>query len=364
MLAHELRNPLAPIYNGLSILKRSKKREANDERIHAMLDGQIKHMVRLIDDLLDVSRINLGKIELKREPVDLDKVVQTAVEMTDPLIQAARHRLHIEKPSTPILLSGDSVRLSQVVSNLLSNAAKYTKQGGQIWLSANLEQDWVVIRVRDTGIGMPPEMLERVFELFTQIGDSGGRGAATGLGIGLAMVRKLVELHGGHVQAESAGLGQGSQFTVYLPARIGRSTAQGDRAAPRSEASFLRGCRALVVDDNRDSADSLGMLLSLAGAEVSVAYDGTSALEAAARFKPHVAFLDVAMPDMSGYALAGQLRKDRAHEDMLLVAITGYGQEQDRLRSFEAGFDHHMVKPVDLDAMRAVIETSRRLDHS
>ena len=352
MLAHELRNPLAPIYNGLSLLRRSTAQTPEAERIHTMLERQMQHIIRLVDDLLDVSRITLGKIELKRAPVELATVVQGAVEMSRPLIEAAGHRLEVSLPAEPLVLEADPVRLTQVLSNLLNNAAKYTTERGQIWLAARLHQGHAEISVRDTGAGIPAAMLDRVFDLFMQVEDD-GKHVRPGLGIGLTMVRLLVNLHGGKVEAHSDGAGKGSEFVVHLPLEKGPSHPDSGPGAQTSSADW-QGYRVLVVDDNRDSADSLAMLLRLSGADADAAYDGASALEAISFNQPHVVVLDLGMPGMDGYAVAQQIRQNPRNKCMTLIALTGWGQEQDRLRSLAAGFDHHLTKPADLGALEAI----------
>jgi len=355
MLAHELRNPLAPIYNGLLILRRSAVQSPEAQRIHAILERQTKHIIRLVDDLMDLSRFTLGKIELKRAPVELQAVVHGAVEMSHTLIEAAHHHLEVSVPSGTITLDADGVRLTQVLANLLNNAAKYTEEGGRIWLCARIENDRAVISVRDTGVGIPEPMLDRVFDLFTQVDryESAGR---PGLGIGLAMVRLLVQLHGGEVEAHSAGPGQGSEFIVRLPV-AGAGTAAEPRKSAGSTGAPLSGHRVLVVDDNCDSADSLGILLNLAGADTHVAYDGPSALSAIPVHRPDVVLLDLGMPGMDGYAVASRIREDPRYRQLTLIALTGWGQEQDRLRSLAAGFDYHLTKPVDLDALQALLNS-------
>jgi len=352
-LAHELRNPLAPIYNGLSVLRRSSVQSAEAEQIHTMLDRQMKHIIRLVDDLLDVSRVTLGKIELQSAPVELQTILQSAVDMSRTLIEAGGHRLEISVPSSPVTLQGDAVRMIQVLSNLLNNAAKYTDAGGQIHLSAQVQDDRVLISVRDNGVGIPGPMLDRVFNLFTQVDSSYARDKA-GLGIGLAMVRKLVELHGGEVWAFSAGPGQGSEFIVRLPISVAADAPVTNRSGTALDAS-LSGRRVLVVDDNCDSADSLGMLLELSGAEAHVVYDGESALAAIPVFEPDAVLLDLGMPGMNGYTVAGHIRQNPNYQSLVLIALTGFGQEQDHARSRAAGFNHHLTKPADMDALHALL---------
>jgi signal transduction histidine kinase/CheY-like chemotaxis protein len=352
-LAHELRNPLAPIHNGLAVLRRSAANTAESAKIHIMLERQMSHIIRLVDDLLDVSRYTLGKIQLKRSAVDLQTVVQNAVDMSRPLIDAARHHLDVSVPPELVVLQADGVRLAQVLANLLNNSAKYTAEGGRLWLSASLQGDRAVISVRDTGVGIPESMLDRVFDLFTQL-ESDGSGGRPGLGIGLAMVRMLVDLHGGEVEARSSGPGQGSEFIVRLPLSPERHTA-----APNADAGTpdtpLSGHRVLVVDDNYDSAASLGMLLTLAGADVHVTNDGASALKAMPDYLPDIVLLDIGMPGMDGYTVASRIREDARYRDVTLIALTGFGQEQDRVRSMAAGFNHHMTKPLDLSALQTLL---------
>ena len=353
MLAHELRNPLAPIHNGLSLLRRSDPQPPEVQRIHAMLDRQVKHIIRLVDDLLDVSRITLGKIALKRAPVELATIVQSAVEMSRPFIEAAGHRLEVEMPSQPVILDVDFVRITQALSNLLNNAAKYTEQGGRIWVGAQPNHDQVEISIRDNGVGIANEMLDRVFDLFVQGQDYEGL-ALPGLGVGLTMVRLLVNMHGGEVQARSDGAGKGSEFLVRLPLCNGASVAVAWEAVKAAGPEWQK-FRVLVVDDNRDSADSLAMLLRLSRADAATAYDGASALEAISFHQPDVVILDLAMPGMDGYAVAQQIRQNPRNKRMTLIALTGWGQEEHRLRSLAAGFNHHLTKPVDLNALQALL---------
>jgi signal transduction histidine kinase len=349
-LAHELRNPLAPIYNGLSILRQSVE-SAEQTQIHAMLERQTNHMIRLVDDLMDVSRYTMGKIELKLVPIELQTVLRHAIEMSQPFIGAGRHQLDMSVPSEPVMLQADGVRVAQVLSNLLNNAAKYTADGGQIWLGAQVENGRAVISVRDNGRGIPTNMLSRVFDLFTQVDSSRG---TPGLGIGLAMVRMLVELHGGEVEARSPGPGHGSEFIVRLPILQPEVNA-GSKAKAAGIETSLEGRSVLVVDDNCDAADSLSMLLRLAGAKVTVAYDGASALAAIPIHQPHVVLLDVGMPGMDGYTVASRIRQDAQNNDMLLIALTGFGQEDDRKRSSAAGFNDHLTKPADLQALLSLV---------
>jgi signal transduction histidine kinase len=356
-LAHELRNPLAPLRNSLHILRMSGDSGPASERIHEMMERQINHMVRLVDDLLEVSRITRGKIELRRERVELAAVLRSAVETSRPLIEAARHQLAITVPPEPLILEADPVRLSQVIANLLNNAAKYTEEGGQIWLTARLEGGDAAVSVRDTGLGIPADMLSRVFDMFAQV-DRTLKRSQGGLGIGLTLARTLVEMHGGRVEARSDGLGKGSEFTVRLPLAAENSlAAEGRSRAASTQPATLSQQRVLVVDDNRDAADSLGLLLKFLGADAHVVYDGPSALQALDVYRPAVVFLDIGMPGMDGHEVARYMRQAPEFQDVMLIAMTGWGQEEDRRRSQAAGFDHHLVKPADADALQALLSS-------
>jgi signal transduction histidine kinase/CheY-like chemotaxis protein len=356
-LAHELRNPLAPICNGLLLLRQSEGLPEQRAQVYEMLDRQLKHIIRLVDDLLDISRISLGKIELRRERIDLAALVRGAAEMSGPMIEAGRHRLQLRLPPDPIRIDGDPVRLTQALSNLLNNAAKYTKTGGEITLSVRPLQHRVEVSVRDNGVGIPAEMLERVFDMFVQL-EPYDDGIRPGLGIGLTMVRLLVGLHGGEVEARSEGEGRGSDFIVRLPLPSAEARAvQAPAVAASPQANY--GRRVLLVDDNRDFADSLAALLALGGAEIEVAYDGTTALQAIALRPPEVVLLDLGMSGIDGYSVAARIREDPAHRNITLVAITGWGQEQDRCRTRAAGFDYHLTKPVDASTLQAVINGLR-----
>ncbi|MBN9522706.1 response regulator [bacterium] len=350
MLAHELRNPLAPIRNGLAILQMADGGRDVVRRTHGMMSRQVDHLGRLVDDLLDVSRITRGKVELRKEAVDLNAVLARAAEAARPTIEARRHRLIVTQPGRPVMVSADPTRLAQVVGNLLTNAAKYSDEGGRIDLT--LEEDGeAVVRVRDTGLGIPADMLPRVFDLFTQVGRTLDRSDG-GLGIGLTLVKSLVELHGGTASAASGGPGKGSEFTVRLPKLAG---AEGSGKAEPAVAARGTPRRVLIVDDNPDAGDSLGTLLEMAGHTVRIARSGPQGLDAAARLRPEVAVLDLGLPGMNGYELAGRLRAEPFGRDVTLVALTGYGQEEDRRRTREAGFDHHLTKPADLAALTAII---------
>ncbi len=353
MLAHELRNPLSPIRNAVEIFRAKGPPIPELEWARDVIDRQTEQMTRLIDDLLDVSRITTGKIELRKQRVELASVVDNAVESSRPLIDSRGHKLIVVLPPEPIQLDVDPTRLSQVLLNLLNNAAKYMDQGGRIWLTARRDGDMVVIQVKDTGIGIPTEMLPRIFEMFTQVDRSLDR-AQGGLGIGLTLVRRLVELHGGTVEARSDGSGNGSEFDVRLPIARAEDAKppQATHIAENVAAPAKR--RLLIVDDNQDSANSLAMLLRLMGNEVHTAYDGLEAVAVATTFRPDVMLLDLGLPKLNGYDVARRIRVE--HEGrVVLIALTGWGQEDDRRRSKEAGFNHHLTKPVDISALRALL---------
>lgn len=351
-LAHELRNPLAPIRNSLHILRLANGGSAGADRLHDMLERQVSHMVRLVDDLMEVSRITRGKFELRKEPIELAGVVQNAVETSRPLMHAASQELSVSLPDEVLVLEVDGMRLAQVLANLLNNASKYTGEGGHVWLGAHREGADVVISVRDTGAGIPAAMLPRVFDLFTQADHTYHR-AQGGLGIGLTLVRSIVTMHGGTVEARSEGPGMGSEFVVRLPLMSADHRLQAV-AGPAAEKT-LKLRRILVVDDNRDSADSLEMVLQFLGANVHTVYDGASALEALSTYRPSAMFLDIGMPDMDGYEVARQVRQNPHGKDVTLVALTGWGQKEDLRRSKEAGFDDHLVKPAEVEDLRAVL---------
>ncbi len=346
MLAHELRNPLAPIRNAVQILRLRGGDEPVLQTVRDLIDRQVQQLVRIVDDLLDISRITRGKIRLQMEPVELANVIARAVETSRPLIDARRHQLSLSVPAEPIKVQADPVRLTQVVGNLLNNAAKYTEEGGQIDLQVERNCREAVIRVRDTGIGIPGDMLSSVFDLFTQAERSLDRSEG-GLGIGLTLVRRLVEMHAGRVEAFSPGPNQGSEFVVHLPLLEEAAAPCGPINGAVPAPARGRQCRVLVVDDNVDAAESIAMLLRMAGHNVRAVYDGPEALNAAATFQPELILLDIGLPGMDGYEVARQLRSRTASRDTMLVAVTGYGQDEDFRRSREAGFDHHLVKPAD-----------------
>lgn len=351
MLAHELRNPVASINGAVELLGRLRTEEdllwAKD-----VVQRQVKHLARLIDDLLDVSRITRGKIGLRKELLDLSPVVSSAVEVVRPLIEERKHKLTLALAAGALQLEADPLRLEQVLVNLLINAAKYTDAGGHISLSAGCEETQIIITVRDTGIGMSPDLLARAFDLFAQ-GDRSIARSEGGLGIGLTLVQKLAELHGGSVTASSDGVGKGSEFTVRLPAWDGAPSQK-----PRAEDALPRlarpNSRVLVVDDNADTVRGLAKLLTLLGHDVKTAHDGQTAIELANAHKPEIVLLDIGLPGVNGYEVAKRLRVEASCKEALIIAVSGYGQEEDRRRSREAGFDHHLVKPLDYDVLMSL----------
>jgi PAS domain S-box-containing protein len=354
MLAHELRNPLAPIRNGVELLKLKSGGEPTILETTKMMERQVTHLVRMVDDLLDVSRIVTGKIHLDKEPTDVGAFIERAIEEVQPTIDARGHELMVTRPARPILVEGDVVRLAQVISNLVSNAAKYTEKPSRIWLSVEPREDEVLIRVRDEGVGMTEDELSRVFNLFEQADTSIAR-TRGGLGIGLTLVKRIVELHGGGVSATSRGLSQGSEFVVRLPLSERVAAPAGGGAYSGRESARQTGRRILVVDDNVDAALSVERLLKQWGHEVQSVFNGPQALEKARAFRPHFVLLDIGMPGMSGYEVARNLRKEPEFEGLVITALTGYGQADDRRRSREAGFNHHLTKPPDPIALAALL---------
>jgi PAS domain S-box-containing protein len=356
-LAHELRNPLAPLRNGLQVMRLTRNDGKAVEQVRNMMERQLGHMVRLIDDLLDSSRISEGKIELRKERVQLGAVVQHALETSRPLIEQAGLSLAVSVPPEPIFVDADVTRLSQVFANLLNNAAKFTESGGHVSLSVQREGSSAVVSVHDTGVGIPPSMLPKVFEMFTQVDRSLER-THGGLGIGLTIVKRLVEMHGGTIEARSGGYGMGSEFVLRLPAV---AAAVKPNAAENGD-GVQNGARrrVLVVDDNVDAAESLSMMLEIMGNETRMAHDGLEALDAAAGFHPDVVLLDIGMPRLNGFDACRRMREQPWGDNLVIVALTGWGQNEDRQRSHEAGFDMHMVKPVDpvdLEKLLASLET-------
>jgi signal transduction histidine kinase/DNA-binding response OmpR family regulator len=353
MLSHELRNPLAPIRNAAEVMRRIAPADAGIAWARDVVERQVTHLAQLVDDLLDVSRITQGKITLKKEPVELGKVISHSIETARSLVDGKRHQLRVNVPSAPIWVHGDFARLAQVVGNLLSNAAKYTPEGGRLELSAIADRGEAVVTVRDDGIGIDPQLLPHVFELFTQ-GERTLDRSQGGLGVGLTVVQRLVDLHQGKVEALSDGIGKGSLFRVVLPC-ISQVTQSATQAAPVGEAAFSGGRRVLVVDDNVDAAESIAVFLRLEGHEVKTVTDGPQALACTRVFAPHVAVVDIGLPGMNGYDVARRLQQDGLPRPALLIALTGYGQKEDRSRSHEAGFHHHFVKPADPRVIQAVI---------
>ncbi|MGV3483653.1 MAG: ATP-binding protein, partial [Planctomycetaceae bacterium] len=357
-LAHELRNPLAPIRTGLQLMSLAKDSIDVVEQTRGMMERQLGQMIHIIDDLLDVSRISRGKLELRKERIELAAVIESALETCDPMLKQSRHQLSVTVPPTPIYLDADQTRLAQVLCNLLSNAVKYTEDGGRISLCVEPQGSEVVVSIRDSGVGIPREMLPKVFEMFTQV-DRSLEKSQGGLGIGLTIVKRLVEMHGGNVEAQSEGREMGSVFTVRLPVvpslhpRLPEPNRDGGPSNTRS-------CRILVVDDNVDAGNTLTMMLRIMGNEVQTAHDGLQGCELASSFRPHLILMDIGMPRLNGYEACRRIREQPWGQSMKLVALTGWGQNDDKLRSQEAGFDHHLVKPVEpatlcelLSALRA-----------
>lgn len=353
ILAHELRNPLAPIRNALELMRMRGGLDTDSEDLRALMERQVDHMVRLVDDLLEVSRITRGKIELKVEDVDVAEIIVSAVETSRPVIDKQRHRLEISLPTDTLCVKGDAVRLAQVFANLLNNAAKYTEPGGLIAVKAAVKESWIEVSVQDSGVGISPEMLPRVFDMFAQIERSKERSQG-GLGIGLTLVKSLVEMHGGEIEAHSEGNGEGSRFVVRLP----RSEVVAiTHLKGTAKHNVALGQRVFVVDDNRDAATTLGALLEVFGATVNLAFSGQEALDAMAQFKPTIVLLDLGMPLMSGHEVAKAIRSNAELKDVTIIALTGWGQAEDRKLSQSAGFDYHLVKPVDLNMLENLLHS-------
>jgi len=355
MLGHELRNPLSPILTAVQLLKLRGDRGSSREQ--TIIERQAQHLIRLVDDLLDVSRITQGKVKLEKVPTDVAAVIATAVEMASPLFEQKQHRLHLDVAPHELYVDGDATRLGQVVANLLTNAARYTQEGGDIHVSARASGDDVIVRVRDNGMGIPADVLPGIFDMFVQ-GPRRTDRAEGGLGLGLTLVRSLVQMHGGSVVAASDGAGRGSEFVVRLP-RVAARGVERPVAVAGPRAVATANCRVLIVDDNEDAAQLLSDLLEYKGYTTSLAHDGPSALTAAEREVPDVAVLDIGLPVMDGYELAAQLRATLGGRAPAMVALTGYGQEHDRQRSEDAGFAAHLVKPVDADALLRTLASLR-----
>jgi signal transduction histidine kinase len=354
VLAHELRNPLAPIRTAVDTMRLQKVEDATLRHCRDVIGRQIEQLTRLVDDLMDISRITRGSIKLERKPVDVATVVKRAIETQRPAVDHRRQRLSVSLPAVPLTVEGDLTRLTEAVGNLLNNAAKYTDEGGRIAVSAAAEDGQAVIRVRDSGVGIPPELLPSVFEMFTQIDQTLHR-AQGGLGIGLALVRELAEMHGGRVEGHSEGLERGSEFVLRLPLRP--DLAPGVEAGEPEPASVpsLQHRRILVVDDNHDAAQSLAVMLRMSGGEVRTAHDGVQALAVAEQFRPDLVLLDIGMPGMNGFDVARSIRARPWGSRVTLVAQTGWGQDEDRRRAREAGFDIHLTKPVDQVALMRLV---------
>lgn len=351
ILAHELRNPLAPLRTGIEIMRMGRIDPERAERVRAMMGRQVDHMVALVDDLMDVSRISSGRIVLDRRPVELATVIRSALEASDPIIRHKRHEVSLTLPAEAVWVDGDLHRLTQAIGNLLTNAAKYMEPHGHVFVTLERLDGAAVVRVKDTGMGIPPAMIEKIFELFAQV-DSAIERRQGGLGIGLTIVRQLVELHGGRVEAHSDGPGRGSEFVVYLPLS---AAPRRELDGPQLPGAAVHSRRVLVVDDNADAAQAMATMLGLLGHEVDVAFDGEQALRVAERTRPEVILMDLGMPGMNGYVAARHIRQRDWGRDVLLVAVTGWGQQADRVASEQAGFDHHLVKPVELDAVQSLI---------
>jgi signal transduction histidine kinase len=351
-LAHELRNPLAPICNAVQVLRLEESLPDEGRAAVSVIDRQSRQMTHLVDDLLDISRITRGKLDLRMQPIKLQDVIQGAVETSRPLIDARRHQLAVELPAEELTLNGDLTRLSQILSNLLNNAAKFTEPGGTISLSTKRDGQDALISVRDNGVGIPSEMLPNVFQMFAQVDWHRDRSQG-GLGIGLQLVKSLVEMHGGTIEASSAGPGQGSEFRVRLP--IAAASATEVTEPPPCAANANGRLRVLVVDDNRDNAESLRMLLGFMGHTVRAALDGSEGIRAAEEFRPDVVLLDIGMPKLDGNEVCRRIRSQDWGRDMVLIAQTGWGQEEDRRQTRDAGFDYHLVKPINHASLSAVL---------
>jgi CheY-like chemotaxis protein len=347
MLAHELRNPLAPIRNAVHIMAQVPPGDPAQQMMRATIDRQSAHLTRIVDDMLDIARITRGSLSIDHAQLDLAEVVRHSVETTAPAIEAARHVLELDLPSEPLMVWGDAQRLAQVLSNLLNNSARYTPPGGSIAVRARAEENHAVVQVRDSGRGIEPDMIERIFDMFVQ-GRAPLQRIGGGLGVGLALARRLAELHGGTVEARSEGVNRGSEFTLRLPLGARDGAAQKPEQ-PARRPGVAR--RVLVVDDNVDAASMLDMLLRSLGHETRVAHEGTAALRVAEEFRPDIVLLDIGMPGIDGYEVARRLRTLAKARPMRIVAVTGWGQEGDRERSREAGFDLHLVKPVDANEL-------------
>jgi PAS domain S-box-containing protein len=354
-LAHELRNPLAPMSNMLEVLKQADADADVLKRARDTIERQLGQMVRLVDDLLDLNRVTHDRLELRQSQIELSSVIYQAIEVARPLIESANHNLQVELPEEPIYLQADPARLAQVFGNLLNNSSKYTQPGGNIWLRAQLVDGDVVVTVKDDGVGIPNDKLSSIFDMFTQVDRSAERSQG-GLGIGLTLVKRLIQMHGGSVEARSAGEGQGSEFVVRLPILTGKTDIAS--AGPIAAQKPISARRILIVDDNRDSAESLAMLLEITGNKTYQAHDGVEAVEAVEKYRPEVVLLDIGLPKLSGYEVCRHVREQTWGKDIVVIALTGWGQDEDRRKSQEAGFDGHLVKPVDYDKLMALLSSN------
>ncbi len=357
VLAHELRNPLAPIRTGLEVIKLSDFDSKTTEEIHGTMERQVTQLVTLVDDLLDVSRITRGKLELRKCVSLIDEVIQSAVEASMPLINGAGHNLHLEPLAKPLRILGDPHRIAQIISNLLNNAAKYTPEGGDIWLNVSVDDANAVFQIRDTGVGIPPGQTEYIFEMFSQI-DDGMQNSKAGLGIGLTLVRTLVTMHGGTIAVESPGVNRGSTFTVTLP--VGTVSDEPKSIEPHMEQTVTEQLRVIVADDNKAAAGMLALILKMQGHEVQVCNDGLEAVTATRRFDPDVVLMDIGMPNLDGYGAARQIRSQEWGKGVLLVALTGWGQQEDRQKTHDAGFDHHLVKPANPAEIQRILASAHK----
>ena len=353
-LAHELRNPLAPMSNMLEVVKRADGDNEVLKRAHETLERQLGQMIRLVDDLLDLNRVTHDRLELRRSEVELSSVIQQAVEVARPLVDLADHHLIIDLPDEPIYLNADRARLAQVFGNLLNNSCKYTRPEGTVSLSAERVGDEVVVTVKDNGAGIPPDQLDSIFDMFMQVDGTSERSQG-GLGIGLTLVKRLTEMHGGSIEAHSAGEGQGSEFIVRLP--VLKRPAVAAQSGPDAASESRPERRVLIVDDNRDSADSLAMLMQITGNKTYMAHDGVEAVEAAEKYRPEVVLLDIGLPGMNGHEVCRCVREQPWGKDIIVIALTGWGQEDDRRKSEEAGFNGHLVKPVDYDKLLELLSS-------
>lgn len=354
-LAHELRNPLAPIRNALEIMRLLGSPSADHSAARSIIDRQTRHLTRLVDDLLEVSRITRGRVELRTERVDLNVPLNDAIEAVQPLVRSLDHTVTVSFPPVPIYLDCDPTRITQIVLNLLNNAAKFTPRGGRIWLSVERDSNEAIICVRDTGIGIPAEHISRLFEMFSQVSPPIERSHG-GLGIGLALARGLVKLHAGSIEARSEGDGKGSEFVVRLP--LPRSAEHKDTQTSTLPEVALQGAsyKVLVVEDNRDAADSLCELLRLYGHQPLVAYDGNQAILDAKLFRPDVVMLDIGLPGLNGYETAREIRRQTGYQLPTIIAVTGWGQHEDKQRAAEAGFEWHLTKPIDPAQLQSTLD--------